>query len=171
MTQSRETAEATFAEAFEASLNFKTPEQGELLRGQVVSISGDDAFVSYGGPSEAVMDSAELEGLEVGDMVEGTVVRTSPEIPISRKMARGKASLELLRGMFENRVPVEGKSARAIRAASTSTSAACAPSARSRRSPSARSTTPTSSSARLTSFASPSFPTTAAASSSPAPRC
>jgi len=109
MTQSRETAEATFAEAFEASLNFKTPEQGELLRGQVVSISGDDAFVSYGGPSEAVMDSAELEGLEVGDMVEGTVVKTSPEIRISRKMARGKASLELLRGMFENRVPVEGK--------------------------------------------------------------
>ena len=109
MTQSRETAEATFAEAFEASLNFKTPEQGELLRGQVVSISGDDAFVSYGGPSEAVMDSAELEGLDVGDMVEGTVVKTSPEIRISRKMARGKASLELLRGMFENRVPVEGK--------------------------------------------------------------
>ncbi len=109
MTQSRETAEATFAEAFEASLNFKTPEQGELLRGQVVSISGDDAFVSYGGPSEAVMDTAELEGLDVGDMVEGTVVRTSPDIRISRKMARGKASLELLRGMFENRVPVEGK--------------------------------------------------------------
>jgi small subunit ribosomal protein S1 len=109
MTQARETAEATFAEAFEASLNFKTPEQGELLRGQVVSISGDDAFVSYGGPSEAVMDSAELEGLEVGDTVEGTVVKTSPEIRISRKMARGKASLELLRGMYENRVPVEGK--------------------------------------------------------------
>jgi small subunit ribosomal protein S1 len=109
MTQARETAEATFAEAFEASLNFKTPEQGELLRGQVVSISGDDAFVSYGGPSEAVMDSAELEGLDVGDTVEGTVVKTSPEIRISRKMARGKASLELLRGMYENRVPVEGK--------------------------------------------------------------
>jgi small subunit ribosomal protein S1 len=109
MTQSRESAEATFAEAFEASLNFKTPEQGELLRGQVVSISGDDAFVSYGGPSEAVMDTAELEGLDVGDMVEGTVVKTSPEIRISRKMARGKASLEQLRGMYENRVPVEGK--------------------------------------------------------------
>src|ERR1051326_8467546 len=109
MTQSRETAEATFAEAFEASLNFKTPEQGELLRGQIVSISGDDAFISYGGPSEAVMDSAELEGLDVGDTVEGTVVKTSPEIRISRKMARGKASLEQLRGMYENRLPVEGK--------------------------------------------------------------
>ena len=109
MTQSRESAEATFAEAFEASLNFKTPEQGELIRGQVVSISGDDAFVSYGGPSEAVMDTNELEGLDVGDMVEGTVVKTSPEIRISRKLARGKASLDQLRAMFENRVPVEGK--------------------------------------------------------------
>src|SRR2546421_5250 len=70
MTQSRDTAEATtFAEAFEASLNFKTPEQGELLRGQIVSISGDDAFVSYGVPSEAVMAAAELDGLEVGGIV------------------------------------------------------------------------------------------------------
>jgi small subunit ribosomal protein S1 len=109
MTQSREAAEATFAEAFEASLNFKTPEEGELLRGQIVSISGEDAFVSYGGPSEAVMAAAELDGLDVGDTVEGTVVRTSPEIRISRKMLKGKASLAQLRAMYENRVPVEGK--------------------------------------------------------------
>src|SRR5881628_1506942 len=110
MTQSREAAEAnSFAEAFEASLNFKTPAQGELLRGQIVSISGDDAFVSYGGPSEAVMAAAELDGLDVGDSVEGTVVKTAPEIRISRKLARGKASLEQLKQMFENHLPVEGK--------------------------------------------------------------
>src|SRR3954447_17532291 len=109
MTQSRETAEATFAEAFEASLNFKSPEQGELLKGQIVSISGDDAFVSYGGPSEAVMAANELDGLDVGDTVEGTVVKTSPEIRISRKLAKGKASLDVLRQMYENRLPVEGK--------------------------------------------------------------
>src|SRR5450631_480260 len=109
MTQSRESAEATFAEAFEASLNFKTPEQGEPLRGQIVSISGDDAFVSYGGPSEAVMAAAELDGLEVGDTVEGTVIRTSPELRISRKLMKGKASLDQLRSMFENRLPVQGK--------------------------------------------------------------
>jgi small subunit ribosomal protein S1 len=109
MTQSRETAEATFAEAFEASLNFKTPEQGELLKGQIVSISGDDAFVSYGGPSEAVMGANELDGLDVGDTVEGTVVQTSPDIRISRKLAKGKASLDLLRQMYENRLPVEAK--------------------------------------------------------------
>src|SRR5438045_2945430 len=110
MTQSREASEATsFAEAFEASLNFKTPAQGELLRGQIVSISGDDAFVSYGGPSEAVMATAELDGLDVGDTVEGTVVKTWPDIRISRKLARGKASLDLLRQMYENRLPVEAK--------------------------------------------------------------
>jgi len=109
MTQSRETAEATFAEAFEASLNFKTPEQGELLKGQIVNISGDDAFVSYGGPSEAVMAANELDGLDVGDTVEGTVVKTSPDIRISRKLAKGKASLDLLRQMYENRLPVEAK--------------------------------------------------------------
>ncbi|HET7707092.1 MAG TPA: S1 RNA-binding domain-containing protein [Thermoanaerobaculia bacterium] len=109
MTQSRDNAEATFAEAFEASLNFKTPAQGELLKGQIVSISGEDAFVSYGGPSEAVMAAAELEGLDVGDTVEGTVVRTSPEIRISRKLLKGKASLDQLRQMYENNLPVEGK--------------------------------------------------------------
>ncbi|MCU1348489.1 MAG: hypothetical protein JWO56_1519 [Acidobacteria bacterium] len=110
MTQSRDNAEAnSFAEAFEASLNFKTPEQGELLKGQIVSISGDDAFISYGGPSEAVMSAAELEGLDVGDTVEATVVKTGSEIRISRKMLKGKASLDQLRQMFENRLPVEGK--------------------------------------------------------------
>ena len=109
MTHPRDNAEASFAEAFEASLNFKTPAQGDLLRGQIVSISGDDAFVSYGGPSEAVMSAAELEGLDVGDTVEGTVVKTSPEIRISRKLMKGKASLDQLRQMFENRLPVEGK--------------------------------------------------------------
>jgi len=110
MTQSREAAEAnSFAEAFEASLNFKTPAQGELLRGQIVSISGDDAFVSYGGPSEAVMAAAELDGLDVGDTVEGTVIRTAPDIRISRKLARGKASLDQLRQIYEARLPVEGK--------------------------------------------------------------
>jgi small subunit ribosomal protein S1 len=109
MSQSRESAEATFAEAFEASLNFKTPEQGELLRGTIVSISGEDAFVSYGGPSEAVMAAAELDGLDIGESVEGTVIMTAPDIRISRRLAKGKASLDVLRQMYENHLPVEGK--------------------------------------------------------------
>jgi small subunit ribosomal protein S1 len=111
MTQSRDNAEGTsFAEALEASLNFKTPEQGEILRGTIVSISGDEAYISYGGPSEAIMSKAELEeGQELGATVEGTVIKTSPEIRISRKLMKGRASLDQLRSMYENRLPVEGK--------------------------------------------------------------
>jgi len=109
MSQSRETAEATsFAEAME-NLELKTPQQGDLLRGTIVSISGDNAYISYGGPSEAVLDAAELEGLEIGDSIEATVVKTGAEIRVSRKMIKGRASLEQLRAAFENRLPVEGK--------------------------------------------------------------
>ena len=109
MSQSRETAEATsFAEAME-NLELKTPQQGDLLRGTIVSISGDNAYISYGGPSEAVLDTAELEGLDIGDSIEATVVKTGAEIRVSRKMIKGRASLEQLRTAFENRLPVEGK--------------------------------------------------------------
>jgi small subunit ribosomal protein S1 len=109
MSQSRETAEATsFAEAME-NLDLKTPQQGELLRGTIVSISGEDAYISYGGPSEAVMDTAELEGLDVGDAIEATVVKTGAEIRVSRKLIKGKASLDQLRQAYESRLPVEGK--------------------------------------------------------------
>jgi small subunit ribosomal protein S1 len=109
MIQSRETAEATsFAEAME-NLDLKTPQQGEILKGTIVSISGEDAYISYGGPSEAVMDTAELEGLDVGDAVEATVVKTGTELRVSRKLIKGRASLEQLRGAYENRIPVEGK--------------------------------------------------------------
>jgi len=109
MSQSRETAEATsFAEAME-NLELKTPQQGDLLRGTIVSISGDNAYISYGGPSEAVLDAAELEGLDIGEQIEATVVKTGAEIRVSRKMIKGRASLEQLRGAFENRIPVEGK--------------------------------------------------------------
>jgi ribosomal protein S1 len=92
MSQSRDTAEATsFAEAME-NLDLKTPQQGELLRGTIVSISGEDAYISYGGPSEAVMDAAELEGLDIGDQIEATVVKTGAEIRVSRKMIKGRRS-------------------------------------------------------------------------------
>lgn len=109
MSQSRENAEATsFAEAME-NLDLKTPQQGEMLRGTIVSVSGEDAYISYGGPSEAVMATAELEGLDVGDQIEATVVKTGSEIRVSRKLIKGKASLDELRGAYESHLPVEGK--------------------------------------------------------------
>jgi small subunit ribosomal protein S1 len=91
------------------NLDLKTPQQGETLRGTIVSISGDDAYISYGGPSEAVIETAELEGLDIGDPIEATVVKTGAELRVSRKLIKGKATLEALRAAFENRLPVEGK--------------------------------------------------------------
>ena len=101
--------ESTFAEALEASLNFKKPEQGELLKGTIVSISGDDVFVTYGGPTEAVISAEEVAGMQVGDTVEATVVQTGPELRISRKMLQRRASMDVLRGVYEAGVYVEGK--------------------------------------------------------------
>lgn len=109
MNQSRDNAESSFAEAFEASLNFKQPEKGDLLKGTIVSISGDDAFVSWGGPMEAVISTAELEDAQVGREIEATVVDTTPQVRISRKMLLRRASIDALRGAYENRIPVEGK--------------------------------------------------------------
>jgi small subunit ribosomal protein S1 len=109
MDQPRDHADTSFAEAFEASLNFKKPEQGDLLRGTIVSISGDDAYVAYGGPTEAVINAAEIPELQVGDSVEATVVQTGSVLRISRKMLVKKASMETIRNAFQSRIPVEGK--------------------------------------------------------------
>lgn len=109
MNSAREVQEReNFAEALEASLNFKQPEQGDLLKGTIVSISGEDAFITYGGPTEAIMATAELEGKEVGDSVEAIVVETSP-VRISRKLIARKASVAALRQAMENGLPVDGK--------------------------------------------------------------
>jgi small subunit ribosomal protein S1 len=108
MDQPKDNAES-FAEAFEASLNFRKPEQGELLKGTIVSISGDDVFVGYGGPTEAVIAAEEVAGMQIGDEVEATVVETSPNLRISRKMMQRRASVDALRGAFENAIPVQGK--------------------------------------------------------------
>jgi small subunit ribosomal protein S1 len=99
----------TFAEQLEASLNFQRPQQGDMLSGTVVSISGEDAFVAFGGPTEAVMSSAEIEGKDVGATVEGIVVETSPLVRISRKLVARKASMVMLRQAMESGIPVEGK--------------------------------------------------------------
>jgi small subunit ribosomal protein S1 len=55
------------------------------------------------------MDTVELEGLDIGDQIEATVVKTGAEIRVSRKLIKGKASLDQLRSAFESRIPVEGK--------------------------------------------------------------
>ena len=111
MTHPNENAETTFAEAFESSLNFKQPEQGDLLRGTIITISGDDAFVAFGGATEAIINVAELEdeGFDIGDEIEGSVVSTHPELRISRKVLAKQATVAKLKQAQENDLPVEAK--------------------------------------------------------------
>lgn len=99
----------SFAEAFEESLDFKTPEKGDVLKGTIVSISGDDAYIAYGGPTEALIDAHEVADKEVGDEVEATVVAVSPEIRVSTRLLARRASIEMVRQAMESGIPVEGK--------------------------------------------------------------
>jgi small subunit ribosomal protein S1 len=108
MDQPKDNAE-NFAEAFEASLNFKQPAQGDVLKGTIVSIAGDDAYVAYGGPTEAIIAAAEVTEFEVGDEIEATVIEAGNTIRISRKMILRQASVDSLRTAAENHIPVEGK--------------------------------------------------------------
>ncbi|MGK2860197.1 MAG: S1 RNA-binding domain-containing protein [Thermoanaerobaculia bacterium] len=110
MTQTAEHPDTqSFADALESSLNFRKPEEGELLKGTIVSIAGEEVFVSYGGPTEAVMASSELEGKEVGDTIEATVVGTTPVVRLSYKLAMKRASIQSLRQARDNGIPVVGK--------------------------------------------------------------
>lgn len=110
MSQTTEQVQGeSFAEAFEASLNFKPPEQGQTLSGTIVSISGEEAFVSYGGPSEAVIATAEIPEKVVGDVVEAIVIAIAPHVRLSKKLLLGRANLEAVRLAFENEIPVVGK--------------------------------------------------------------
>jgi hypothetical protein len=117
MSQSRESAEATsFAEAME-NLELKTPQQGERFAARS-SRSRATMPTSRTAAFRGVMETAELEGLDIGDSIEATVVKTGAEIRVSRKMIKGTRSLDQLRGAFESRIPWKAKSPAATRAAS-----------------------------------------------------
>jgi small subunit ribosomal protein S1 len=113
--------EEDFATLFEASLQAKKFEDGQTVRGTVVAITDDVAFVDVGGKGEATIDLSELKDddgvLEaaVGDTIEAVVVSSSGGLKLSRKLARGAASRRQLEDAFRSGLPVEGKVERAVR--------------------------------------------------------
>ena len=72
-----------FAAMFEASVQAKRLEQGELVEGRIVAIGPEVALVDVGRKGEAVMDIAEVKNADgefevaVGDLVQAMVVSTS----------------------------------------------------------------------------------------------
>jgi len=102
----RRTFEDALASGFSAN---KRPAEGDLVSGVVAAITPDVVLVSLGGKSDALMDLAELEGEKVGDRIEAVVIKASPDIRLSRRMAAAKRTRAELRVAATARIPVEGK--------------------------------------------------------------
>ena len=104
-----------FAAMFEASLKTRRIEQGQTIEGTIVGIGPDVAFVDVGGKGEATIDLAELRTEDgeleaaVGDRVQAVVISTQGGITLSRRLARGAATLRQLEDAFRSGLPVEGR--------------------------------------------------------------
>lgn len=110
-----------FASMFEASLKAKRFDEGQTIEGTIVAIGAEVAFIDVGGKGEATIDIEELfddEGAlsaAVGDRIEAMVVSTSGGLKLSRKLARGAATMRQLQDAFSAGLPVEGKVERAVK--------------------------------------------------------
>lgn len=104
-----------FAALFEASIKTKRFREGQTIEGTIVAIGPDVAFVDVGGKGEAQIDVAELKDedgdieVSVGDRIQAVVVSVSGGLQLSRKLARGAATLRQLEDAFRAGLPVEGK--------------------------------------------------------------
>lgn len=110
-----------FASMFEASLQAKRFDEGQTISGTIVAIGPEVAFIDVGGKGEATIEIEELIDAEgqleakVGDRIEAMVVGTAGGLKLSRKLARGAASLRQLEDAFHAGLPVEGKVEKAVK--------------------------------------------------------
>ncbi len=110
-----------FAAMFEASTKAKRVEKGQTIEGTVVAIGPEFAFIDVGGKGEATIAIDELKGDEgvlevaVGDRIQAVVVSTAGELTLSRKLARGAATLRQIEDAFHSGLPVEGRVERAVK--------------------------------------------------------
>ena len=113
--------EDDFATLFEASIQPKRFERGQTIEGTIVAIGPEVAFVNVGGKGEAQIEIDELKDAEgalevaVGDRIEAIVVSTEGGLTLSRKLARGAATLRQLEDAFRAGLPVEGRIERVVK--------------------------------------------------------
>ena len=104
-----------FAALFEASLKTPKLERGKTIRGRIVAIGTDVAFVDVGGKCEATIALDELKNddgvveVKPGDAIDATVVSTNDGVVLSRRLQRGAASRAQLEDAFRARLAVSGK--------------------------------------------------------------
>ena len=117
-TQSSEEDFATLFAQHEAGPALQV---GQVVKGRVFHITGENVFVDVGGKGEAWIDRAELTDEEgrlrvaVGDEVEATVVKTGDETRLSYKLQRGAQARQALAMAAQSGMPVEGKVAAVIK--------------------------------------------------------
>jgi len=90
-------------------------EVGQSVKGRIVQIGAETAFVDVQGKGEALIDRAELldeaGGLRVGvgDEIEATVISAGESVRLSHRLLRGAHAREVLAVAARTGVPVEGK--------------------------------------------------------------
>ena len=110
-----------FARMLDDSMEARAVQEGQSVKGVVVAINADVAFVDIGAKSEATMEIEELkdpEGdieVEVGETIEAVVVSSEGGLKLSRKLARGNVAREQIADAFRARLPVEGRVEKAIK--------------------------------------------------------
>ncbi len=106
---------------FEASIQAKHLDKGELVEGRIVAIGPEVALVDVGGKGEAVIAIDELKNADgeievaIDDRIQAMVVSTSGGLTLSRRLAGAAASDRQLEDAFHTGLPVEGKVEREIK--------------------------------------------------------
>lgn len=97
------------------SFSGRTPKVGDLVSGTIVKITGNVAFVDYGGRSEGYVELGELRDAEgnltcgEGDPIEAAVVNVRGAVQLSARQAQaGKVKAEL-QTAWKNQTPVDGR--------------------------------------------------------------
>jgi small subunit ribosomal protein S1 len=109
------TPDDDFATLFAASEQAARIEPGRPVKGTIVALGSDVAFVNVGSKGEATIALDELRDDDgalqatVGDVIEATVISTTGGIQLSRKLQRGAATARQLEDAFRSGLPVEGK--------------------------------------------------------------
>ena len=112
-----------FATLLERSVTPQRLSVGDSVRGEILSISGDSAFVSTGTPVDGILPVAELMNekkelkFKVGDWIETHVLRVREgEIFLRRSGASTSAAdIESLEDAFDMELPVQGKVLEVVR--------------------------------------------------------
>lgn len=94
-------------------------EEGQLVNGTVIQISGDEVFVDIGYKAEGRIPMAEFDSIpDVGDTVEVVLLRKdirNGSVAVSKRKADEKRFWKDLKDAYQERQPVKGKVVKAIK--------------------------------------------------------